>query len=291
MIKELRLSGVAVNGLARSDASAVRLEEAGVTPIRGSLDDLEVLALSAAASDGVIHLGFDHEAAFQRGAFAKAAQLDRRAVEVMGQALGGSGRPLAIASGVAGLSRGAPVTEGDGLTVPLELRGTPMAMRHATSLFALSLAGIGVRSIVVRFAPTVHGAGNVGFIGTLAQIARQAGESGYVGEGENRWSALHVSDAGRIVAKSMDAAPAGSIIHAVAEEGIPFLEIATSIGRQLDVPVRSIEAENALERFGFLGVLAAQDLAASSTFTRELLDWTPTGPTLLEDIDLGHYTC
>ncbi len=290
VVEELRRCGIDVSGLARSDASANRLESAGVTPIRGSLDDLDVLTRSAAESDGVIHLGFDHEAAFQRGAFAEAAESDRRAVEAMGRALAGSSRPLAIASGVAGLSLEAPATELDGLTVPTALRDTPMAIRHATSLLALSLSGIGVRSLVIRFAPTVHGAGDAGFINTFVQVARQTGESVYVGDGENRWPALHISDAGRIVRASMESAPSGSVIHAVGEEGVPFIEIARSIGRQLAIPVRSIDIETALSRFGFLGSLAAQNLAASATLTQELLNWSPTGPTLLEDIDQGSYT-
>jgi nucleoside-diphosphate-sugar epimerase len=289
VVRELLNSGAEVTGLARSEDSAEKIAAAGATPIRGSLDDPEGIARAAAASDGVIHLAFDHEAAFLRGAFAETAQADRRAVEAIGGALSGTGRPFIVASGVAGLASSTPATESDGLLLPPALHGSPMAIRHATSLLALSFAGVGVRSIIVRFAPTVHGTGDGGFIHSLMQSARQAGESNYVNAGETRWSAVHVTDAAAAVRRSLESAPAGAVIHAVGEEGVPFKSIATSIGQQLGVPVRSVDPETALSRLGFLGMLAGQNLSASSTITRQLIDWMPAGPTLLEDIDGGGY--
>src|SRR5579875_1184680 len=195
VVAELLSTGHEVVGLARSDSSAAKLEAAGATVRRGDLDDPAGLAEAAAESDGVAHLAFQHEVAFERGDYAAAATADRRAVDAMGEALAGSDRPLVIASGVAGLADGRPGTEGDGLLMPPRLGAHPMAARSWTALFALSLAGIGVRSSVVRFAPTVHGEGDKGFVAMFVDIARRRGISGYVGEGSNRWAAVHVSDA------------------------------------------------------------------------------------------------
>ena len=290
VVPELISAGHEVVGLARSDASAARIEKVGASAWRGSLDDPAGLASAAAASDGVIHLAFNHEVAFEQGDFASAAAADRRAVEAMGQALAGSDRPLVIASGVAGLAAGRPANEADGLIPPEAIRGTPLARRHATSLLALSLAGIGVRASVVRFAPTVHGEGDEGFIATFARIARQRGVSGHVGDGGNRWAAVHVSDAARLVRLAAESAAPGIVLHATAEDGVAFRDIAEAIGRQLEVPTTPVPAGDALEHFGFLGVFAGQELSASSDATRRLLGWEPAGPSLLEDIDAGHYT-
>jgi nucleoside-diphosphate-sugar epimerase len=193
------------------------------------------LAKAAADSDGVIHLAFQHEVAWS-GNFAAAAAADRRAVEAMGAALADSDRPLVLASGMLGLTAGRVATEDDGLVPSAEVRANPAGRRLATALLTLSLAGTGVRSSVLRFPPTVHGDGDHGFVATLVGIARQRGVAGYVGDGTNRWPAVHRSDAARLARLAVEAAPAGSVLHAVADEGVPFRDIAQAMGRHLGIP-------------------------------------------------------
>ena len=289
VVAELLGAGHDVVGLARSDASAHALEAAGATVQGGDLDDPAGLAKAAAGSDGVIHLAFQHEVAFGAGNFAAAAAADRRAVEAMGSALAGTDRPFVLASGVIGLALGRVATENDGMVPGAEVRPNPAGMRAATSLLALSLRGVGVRSSVLRFSPTVHGDGDHGFIATFVDIARQRGVAAYVGDGANRWPAVHRSDAARLARLAVEIAPAGSVLHAVAEEGIPFREISEAIGRHLHLPTTSVAPEAAAEHFGFLGRFAALDSPVSSTITRALLGWDPSGPSLLEDLDQGHY--
>lgn len=290
VLAELRAAGHDVVGLARSDASAARIAAAGATVRRGDLDDPAALADAAAGSDGVIHLAFQHDVAFLAGDFASAAAVDRRAVEAMGAALAGSDRPFVLASGMIGLATGRVATEADGLVPTPAVRANPAARRLATALLALSLSGVGVRSSVVRFAPTVHGAGDHGFVATLVSIARERQASGYVGDGGNRWPAVHVSDAARLVRLAAEAAPAGSVLHAAGEEGVAFRAIADAIARQLGVPTVAVAPTEAVAHFGFLGHFAALDAPVSSASTRELLGWAPSGPTLLADLDAGHYT-
>ncbi len=288
-VAELLGAGHEVVGLARSDASAQKLEAAGVIVVRGDLDDLDTLAKTANESDGAIHLAFKHEEAFERGDFATAATADRAAVEVIGAALAGSDRPFVLASGTAGLSLGRPATEDDGLVPSALTRATPLGIRQANALLALSLRGVGVRSSVIRFAPTVHGDGDGGFVKTFVDVARAKGVSGYVADGANRWNAVHRSDAARLARLTVEAAPAGSVVHAVGDEGVPFRDIAEAIGRGLGVDTISVDPDQALEHFGPLGLFAGLDIPATATITRELLSWTPTGPTLIEDLDQGHY--
>jgi nucleoside-diphosphate-sugar epimerase len=290
VVAELRTSGHEVVGLARSDASARKLETAGATVQRGDLDDPETLAKAANDSDGVIHLAFQHEIAFGEGNFAAAGAADRRAVEAMGAALAGSDRPFVLASGVAGLSLGGrPATEDDGLVPNAVTRAAPPGIRQATALLALSLRGIGVRSSVLRFAPTVHGDGDKGFIATYVGVAREKCVSGYVGDGAHRWPAVHRSDAARLARLAVESAPAGTVLHAVGEEGVPFRDIAEAIGRGLGVPTTSIAPEDALEHFGPLGLFAGMDFPATAGITEELVGWKATGPTLIDDLDAGHY--
>jgi nucleoside-diphosphate-sugar epimerase len=288
VVPELLGAGHEVVGLARSDASATKLQKAGARVHRGDLDDPEGLARAAAGSDGVIHLAFQHEVAFG-GDFAAAGAADRRAVEAMGAALAGSDRPFVLASGMVGLALGRPATENDGLVVSPEIRANPAGVRAATALLTLSLRGIGVRSSVLRFPPTVHGDGDNGFMATFVGIARQRGAAGYVGEGTNRWPAVHVSDAARLARLAVEAAPAGSVLHAAGEEGVPFLHIAEAMGRGLGIPARSVDPAKAFEHFGFLGLFAGLDSPAGATITRELLDWGPTGPSLLDDLEKDYY--
>jgi nucleoside-diphosphate-sugar epimerase len=288
VVPELLEAGHQVVGLARSDESAVRLEAAGAAVHRGDLDVPDDLGEAAADSDGVIHLAFQHDIAFT-GNFAAAAAADRRAVEAMGAALAGTDRPLVLAAGVLGLTAGRVGTEDDGLVPTAEVRASPIGLRAATALFALSLRGIGVRSSVLRLPPTVHGDGDNGFITMLVGVARQRGESAYVADGTNRWPAVHRSDAARLARLAVERAPAGSVLHAVGDEGVPFRQIADAIGRHLDVPVRSVTAAEAAEHFAHLGALVAIDSPASAEITKQLVSWEPTGPSLIDDLDQGHY--
>jgi len=288
VVPELLGAGHEVVGLARSDASAQRLEAAGAIVQRGDVDDPYGLAKAATDSDGVIHLAFQHELAWS-GNFAGAAAADRRAVEAMGAALAGTDRPFVLASGMLGLTPGRVATEDDGLVPSAEVRANPAGRRSATALLTLSLRGIGVRSSVLRFPPTVHGEGDHGFVATLVGIARQRGVAGFVGDGSNRWPGVHRSDAARLTLLAVESAPAGSVLHAVGDEGVPFRQIAALIGRHLGVPTASVRPADAPEHFGHLGHLVALDSPATATVTRELLGWTATGPSLLEDLDSDHY--
>jgi nucleoside-diphosphate-sugar epimerase len=288
VVPELLGAGHEVVGLARSEASANRLEAAGAIVQRGDLDDPDGLAKAADDSDGVVHLAFQHEVAFG-GDFAAAGATDRRAVEAMGAALAGSDRPFVLASGMVGLALRRAATEDDGLVPSAEVRANPAGRRAATALLTLSLRGTGVRSSVLRFPPTVHGDGDNGFIATLVGIARQRGVAGYVGDGTNRWPAVHRSDAAHLARLALESAPAGSVLHAVGDEGVPFREIAEAMGRHLGLPTASIAPAQAVEHFGFMGLFAGLDSPATAAITRGLLGWGPTGPTLLEDLDQDHY--
>jgi nucleoside-diphosphate-sugar epimerase len=288
VVPELLTAGHEVVGLARSEASAQALESAGALVQRGDIDDPDGLAKAAADSDGVVHLAFQHEVAFG-GNFAAAAAADRRAVEAMGAALADSDRPFVLASGLLGMSVGRVATENDGLVPSDEIRANPAGRRSATALLALSLRGIGVRSSVLRLPPTVHGDGDNGFIASFVAIARQRGVAGYVGDGSNRWPAVHRSDAARLTRLAVEAAPAGSVLHAVGDEGVPFREIAEAMGRHLDIPTASVDPSDAVSHFSHLGHFVALDTPATAAVTRELLAWEPTGPTLLEDLAQEHY--
>ncbi|MEV6670071.1 SDR family oxidoreductase [Streptomyces sp. NPDC051162] len=284
LVPELIDAGHQVVGLARSDASAAALTTAGAEVVRGSIDDLGVLRDAAAASDGVIHLAFKHDIAFS-GDFQGAVEADRRAVDTFGDALAGTDRPFVLASGVVGLKPGHPATERDTPAVD----GSPVSMRSTTAEAALALASRGVRSSVVRLSPTCHGEGDHGFMATLVSIARAKGVSGYIGDGTNRWSAAHRLDAARLFRLAVEKAPAGSVLHGAAEEGVAIRDIAEVIGRHLDVPVASVSPEAAVDHFAWLGSFLGVDAPVSSTLTHELLDWKPTHPGLLEDLDKGHY--
>jgi nucleoside-diphosphate-sugar epimerase len=290
VVSELIGAGHEVIGLARSDASAAAITAAGATPHRGTIDDLDTLRTAAAASDGVVHLAFQHDIAFS-GGFQAAADADRRAVETFGDALAGSDRPLVIASGTLGLVVGGVATEEDGHAAVEEMDGFGGGprTRRGTAELTLSLASRGVRSSVLRFPPTVHGDGDHGFMASIVGIARTTGVSGYVGDGANRWPAVHRFDAAHLCRLAVENAPAGSTLHAVADQGVPVRDIAEVIGRHLSLPVVSIPAEDAGEHFTWLGGFIGLDSPASSARTRELLGWEPTHPGLIEDLELGHY--
>ncbi len=288
VVPELLVAGHEVAGLARSDASARQLAGAGAAVVRGDVDDPQGLAEAADGSDGVIHLAFQHEVAFG-GDFASAAAADRRAVEAMGAALAGSDRPFVLASGMLGLTADRVATEDDGLVPSPIVRATPAGLRSATALLTLSLRGVGVRASVVRFPPTVHGEGDHGFMATLVGIARQRGMAGWVGEGTNRWPAVHRSDAARLTRLALEVAPAGSVLHAVGDEGVPFRAIAEVVGRHLGIPAKSVSVADAVDHFAPLGHFVSLDSPATATVTRQLLGWEPSGPGLLDDLDAGHY--
>ncbi|MFD4604908.1 SDR family oxidoreductase [Streptomyces sp. NPDC058464] len=279
VIPELLGAGHRVLALARSDKSAETLRAAGAEVHRGSLDDPEDLARAAAATEGVIHLAFNHDTFPD---MSRAVETDLGAIEAIGAALEGSDRPFVVTSGTMMLaSVDGVATEAD---TPV-----PGTYRSAPDLAALALAGRGVRSAVVRLAPTVHGRGDQGFVPRLIDVARGKGVAAYIGDGTNRWPAVHRLDAARLFRLALESAPAGTGLHAAADEGIPFKDITAAIGRGLDVPVKSIPAEEAQVHFGWLGLPAAIDNATSSERTRNLLGWKPEQPGLIADLEDGFY--
>jgi nucleoside-diphosphate-sugar epimerase len=292
VVEELIDSGHEVIGLARSDDSAAAIVAAGAEAHRGSLDDLESLKSGAAASDGVIHLAFNHDLAFS-GNFKAAADADRRAIEVFADVLAGSNRPLVIASGTLGLNVGRVATELDGHDVATQTQlashGEGPRTRHETAEFTLALASRDIRSSIVRLPPTNHGDGDLGFIATLIGIARAKGVAGYLGDGSNRWPAVHRLDSAHLFRLAVESAPAGSTLHAVADQGVPFRDIAAAMGRHLNVPVEAIPADKAPEHFTWLAGFVGIDSPASSAITRELMSWEPTRLGLIDDLDEGHY--
>ncbi|CAA9577356.1 MAG: NAD-dependent epimerase/dehydratase [uncultured Thermomicrobiales bacterium] len=280
VVPELIGAGHQVLGLARSDASAATLAAAGAEVQRGTLDDLGSLRAGAAAADGVIHLAFIHD--FSR--YDAAARTDRQAIETIGAALEGSGRPFVVTSGTVGLMTGEVGTERDQADPT-----SPMAARIQGALAAHALVERGVRASVVRLAPSVHGRGDHGFVSALIEVARQKGVSGYVGDGSNRWPAVHRVDAANLFRLALEQAPAGSVLHGVADEGVPVRAIAEVIGRHLDLPVVSIAPEDAAGHFGWLTMFIAADAPASSALTRDLVGWQPTHVGLIDDLSDGHY--
>jgi nucleoside-diphosphate-sugar epimerase len=278
-VTELIAAGHHVLGLARTDAGAAKVEKLGAEVVRGTLDDIAGLRAAAARAEGVLHLGYNHD--FSQ--MTAAAQTDRAAIEAFAEVLDGSGGPLLIASGTLGLATGRPGAERD-------MPNPAVHPRIANAAYTLSLADRGVRAIVVRFAPTVHGSGgDHGFVATLARIAREKGVSAYIGDGLNRWPAVHRLDAGKLVQLAIDKAPPGTVLHAVAEEGIATRDIAGAIGKSLTLRVAAVPADQATEHFDWLGRFFGADAPASSELTRKLLGWDPQHPTLLQDIAAGHY--
>ncbi|AXK34106.1 NAD-dependent epimerase/dehydratase family protein [Streptomyces armeniacus] len=280
VVPDLVNAGHEVLGLARSDSSAEAVAAAGAEVHRGALDDLGSLRAGATASDGVIHLAFVHDFTDYAGA----ARTDVSAIQALGAALEGSGRPLVVTSGTVGLTPGHAATERD-----MPAPGPAGGPRAAGTLAALGLADHGVRSSVVRLPPTVHGEGDKGFVPRLIDIAREKGVSGHPGDGSSRWPAVHRLDAAPLFRLALEKAAAGTVLHAVAEEGVPVRDIAGVIGRRLDLPVASVPGEETDEHFGWLARFLGTDAPASSALTRELLGWEPTGPGLLEDLGAGHY--
>ncbi|KRD08480.1 3-beta hydroxysteroid dehydrogenase [Mycobacterium sp. Root265] len=283
VVTELLTAGHQVTGLARSDASEAALRSAGAQVRRGALQDLDVLAAGAADADGVIHLAFIHDFAD----YAAAGAADLAAIEAIGSALADSGKPFVTTSGTAMLAFGF----GGSATLGTEdSEVDPSGPRVASENATVALAGRGVRSSVIRLAPTVHGpTDRRGFVPTLIANARETGRSLYIGDGANRWPAVHNLDAAHLYRLALETAPAGSRLHGAAESGIAFREIAQVIGDRLGVPTLSVTAEQALDEIGFVGAIAALDNPTSSDVTRTLLDWHPEHPGLLEDLRSGRY--
>lgn len=285
VVRELREAGHGVLALARSQAAEVTLHAAGATVLRGTLSDVDVLQTGVSRSDGVIHLA----AAYGEVSFADASQLDRRALTTLGSALEGTDRPLVVASATSMIAPGHLVTEQD----PGDL--TTPTSRGSAEAEVLDLAERGVRVTIVRLGTLVHGEEDVrGFLPMLVEMARSRGTSAYVDDGHNRWPAVHQRDAARLFRLAVEGAPAGSRLHAIAEEGVAFREIAAAIGDGLGVPVVGIDADEAAAHFFLLGgplaALTGTDIPASSRLTRELLDWEPTGADVLTDLNAGFYS-
>ncbi len=258
VVRELIDAGHKVIGLAHSDTGAVKLKEAGAEVHQGSLDDLESLRSGADAADGVIHLAFKHDFAN----FAASLATDFQVIEAIGKVLEGSGKPFLTTAHANG-------TASDNATMALAKRG--------------------VRASIVSLAPSVHGEGDKGFVPRLINIAREKGFSAYIEDGANCWTAVHRLDAARLFRLALESAPAGSILDGVGDEEVPFRNIANVIGRQLNLPVVSISREKAETHFGFLGSIAALDIPRSSVHTQELLGWKPAHPSLISDLEQGHY--
>ncbi|MFI0369285.1 SDR family oxidoreductase [Actinomadura sp. 1N219] len=281
VVRELIGAGHRVVGLARSDSSAAALSAAGAGVHRGDLGDLGTLRAGAGTADGVVHLAYRHDLMYA-SELELAGEVDLRAVQAIGAALGGTGKPFAVASGTVAAPADRPATEDD----------PPAAASHRTPAedATIALAERGVRSSVVRLPSSVHGPDDAGgFVPALIRIAREKGVAAYVGDGANRWPAVHRLDAACLFRLALESAPAGTRLHAVADEGVPLRDIAGVIGRRLKLPVAAIPAEEKEGHFGFLSPFASADCPASSESTRKLLGWEPAGPGLIPDLEDGHY--
>jgi nucleoside-diphosphate-sugar epimerase len=283
VVRELLGAGHQVVGLARSDRGAAAVTAAGAAVFRGSLEDTEGLARAASDADGVIHTGYIHDFSPTANP-AAAAAVDGAAIAAFGEALAGTGKPLVVAAALpAPKQPGGIVTEDDKAPENPEY---PRVSERA----AIPLAGQGVRVSVVRLPPSVHGEGDPHFVTALIGIARAKGLAAYVGDGANAWSAVHRLDAARLFRLALEQAPAGTLLNAIGDEGVPFREITEVIGRHLNVPVKSITADEAPGHFGPIFALFAQfNAPASSARTQERLGWRPTRPGLIADLDQGHY--
>lgn len=278
VVQELRAAGHQVLGLARSEAAAGRLGAAGATVLQGSLEDPGSLQQGAKLSDGVIHTAFNHD--FTR--FAENCVLDQQAIKALGQALKGSDRPLIVTAGLAKLAPGRLAVEADAPEVD-------PAYPRASEAAAMQLVQDGVRAMVLRLPPSVHGPGDQGFVSMLIGIARDKGMSVYGGDGQHLWPAVHRLDAARLYRLALEEGSAGERFHAAAEQGVAFKDIATAIGRGLGLPVVGMSPKEADAHFGWFAMFAAMDAGASSAHTRSRLGWTPSGPGLIDDIEQAGY--
>jgi nucleoside-diphosphate-sugar epimerase len=273
VVDELLAAGHDVVGLARSDSSAAAVEAKGATALRGDLDSLDSLRRGAGDADATVHLANKHDWANP----AESSRAERAAVETIAEALVGTDRRFVVASGVL-------AAEGE----PSPFVG-PDSPRGGSENRAFDFIDQGVWAIAARFAPTVHGMRDHGFIAIITEAARRTGVSAYVGDGSNAWAAVHRNDAARLVRAGLERAPAGARLHAVAEGAVPTRVIAEAIGARLGLPLSSVAPEKAVDHFGFIGQFFGRDMSSSSELTREAYDWEPTGPTLIEDIAAGAY--
>jgi nucleoside-diphosphate-sugar epimerase len=278
VVKELLAAGHTVIGLARSDEGAKSLATAGAQVHRGDLEDMDSLRRGAAVSDGVIHTAFIHD--FSK--FAANCEIDKRAIEAIGAELAGSNRPLIVTSGTGLLQAGGTVTE-DTLPPPSE------AIPRVSEQTALAMVPHGVHASVIRLPPSVHGEGDHGFVPRIIGFAREKGESVYIGDGNNHWAGVHRLDAAHLYRLALEKGSAGSRYHAIDDEGVPFRDIATVVGKRLNVPVVGKTIEEASNHFEWFTRFAAMGNIASSQRTREELGWKPKQMGLLADIDQPYY--
>ena len=278
IVDDLLAAGHQVIGLARSDKSAKLLESLGVEVLRGSLDDLDSLKRGATNSDGVIHCAFVHDLSD----YASSVKKDQTAIETLGTALEGTNRPLVVTSGILGLSTNKLAVEEDKAN-PAE------APRALSEDVTLSFASKGVRASVIRLPPSVHGKGDQQFVPLFIALAREKGISAYVGDGLNRWPAVHRVDTASLYRLVLEKGTAGGKYHGVADEGVPFRDIAQVIGKQLNIPVVSKPTEGAVDHFGWLGNFVGLDSPASSKKTRQELGWVPTQSSLLADLEENYF--
>lgn len=292
LVPDLLAQDHSVTALARSDASSAALTAAGAHPLRGTLDDLDLLRDAASSADAVVHLAFKHDIAFE-GRYGQAAEDDRAAIDALADGLAGTGKALVVASGILGVVGAAPgevATEHDGraeheTTGPISGGGD----RSDTGRHVLSLAERGIRSSLVRLPPATHGPGDNGFTTAAVASARRAGASAYVDDGGNRWPAVHRDDAARLFRLAAESAPAGSVLHAVGEEGVPIREVAEAIATGLGVPAISVDRADISDYLGVLGTFWSTDGPASAEITRDLVGWIPQHPTWLDDLRAGSY--
>jgi len=275
IVKELLAAGHEVTGLARSDESAKAIIDAGAQVIKGDLDDLDSLKRGASTADGVIHTAFIHD--FSQ--YAKAAEADKAAIEAMGNALAGSDRPLIVTGGILGLEK-----ENGFITENIAAPPLP----RASEATALALANTGINASVIRLPPSVHDKGDKGFIPFIIDTARRKNVAAYVGDGNNRWPAVHRLDAANLFRLALEKSLKGARYNAIGDEGIPMRELAEVIGKCLDLPVESISPEKAVEHFDWMGRFIVFDAPATSYKTREQLGWKPTHIGLIEDMQ-QHY--
>lgn len=280
IVQDLLAAGHTVRGLARSDASAAAITAAGAEVHRGALDDADSLRRGAAESDGVIHTAFIHDFAN----IAASGVTDHQAIATIGDALAGSNRPFVVTSAIGMLRPGQVGTEADRPDP-----GGPGSHRKASEEAALALAGRGVRVSALRLPPSVHGDGDHGFVPALIEMARKAGVSPYIGDGANRWAAVHRLDAAALYRRALEAAPAGQVLHGIGDEGVATRAIAEVIGKRLGVPVVSKTGDDAAAHFTWLARFFANDTPATAHQTREVLGWAPRHPGLLEDLEHGTY--
>jgi nucleoside-diphosphate-sugar epimerase len=278
VVRSLIEAGHSVRALARSEAAADKLKAMGVEVVRGSMEDKDSLRAAARASDAVIHTAFDHD--FSR--FNESCLQDQQAILVMGDALKGSARPLIVTAGLAHITPGRVAFESD---APIANPAYP----RVSDATAQALATAGVNAMVVRLPPSVHGHGDHGFVPMLVAAARATGVSAYIGDGENRWPAVHQRDAAQLYRLALEKGETGDRFHAAAETGIPFREIAAAIGRGLGVPVVGLGEEEAVAHFSWLATFVGMDARSSTDFTRAKLGWLPNEPGLIFDIENSGY--